>query len=341
LGSPPKQLGVSEPALSRSLTQLETELGVRLFDRQGVAPTLLGEIVLKHGERAVTEFAELMRELTLAKGLEIGELRIAAAPLCSDISGQHAIGIVSDRHPNLLIQFSVADGTSVVEDVRGARVDLGFAEVSEAERDPDFDVETIGASPDVFFCRAGHPLTRQERITFDDLLDDPLVGPSYPSRAIAGRLRHCGASAWSTGSRSASIRAFSSRPSTQLGVSCSPAPPSRGRSLARSSGSLGGAFHRPACRGVLAQGQLRLHNQTRPHALARIDRFRGDRPGDRKRDSAVGAFVPMGSHSVQPIHRETSNLPYSGPRGEFGRLRVGSSEASPSAMKPISRSQKE
>jgi DNA-binding transcriptional LysR family regulator len=75
-----KQLGVSEPTLSRSLKQLEAELGVRLFDRQGVTPTLFGEIVLKYGERVATELDELMREVALAKGLEIGELRIAAAP---------------------------------------------------------------------------------------------------------------------------------------------------------------------------------------------------------------------------------------------------------------------
>jgi DNA-binding transcriptional LysR family regulator len=181
-----KQLGVSEPALSRSLKQLEAELGVRLFDRQGVTPTLFGEIVLKHGERAVAEFDELTRELALAKGLEIGELRIAAAPYPADISGQHAIGVVSDRHPNLFIRFRVADWTRVVEDVRKGAVDLGFADLTEAEHDHELDVETIRASPGVFFCRAGHPLTRQERITFDDLLDYPLVGPSYPSRTLAG-----------------------------------------------------------------------------------------------------------------------------------------------------------
>jgi DNA-binding transcriptional LysR family regulator len=180
-----KQLGVSEPALSGSLKQLETELGVRLFDRQGVTPTLFGEIVLKHGERAATEFNELMRELTLAKGLEIGELRIAAAPYPADISGQHAIGVLADRYPNLLIRFRVADGRRVVEDVRQGAVDLGFADVSEAEHDPELCVETIRGSQGIFFCRAGHPLTRQERITFDDLLDYPLVGPSYSSRTSA------------------------------------------------------------------------------------------------------------------------------------------------------------
>jgi DNA-binding transcriptional LysR family regulator len=180
-----KQLDVSEPALSRSLKQLEAELGVRLFDRQGVAPTLFGEIVLKYGERAVIEFNELMRELALAKGLEIGELRIAAAPYPADISGQRAIGVVSDRHPNLLIQFRIADWTRVVEDVRQGAVDLGFADVTETKYDPELDVETIRASQGVFFCRAGHPLTRQERIMFGDLLDYPLVGPSYPSRTLA------------------------------------------------------------------------------------------------------------------------------------------------------------
>jgi DNA-binding transcriptional LysR family regulator len=180
-----KQLGVSEPALSRSLKQLESELGASLFDRQGVGPTLFGEIVLRYGERAVTAFDELMRELALAKGLEIGELRVAAAPYPADISGQHAIGVVACRHPNLLIRFRVADWTRVVEDVRQGAVDLGFAEVTEAERDPELDVEAIRTSQGIFFCRAGHPLTRQERITFDDLLDYPLAGPSYSSRTSA------------------------------------------------------------------------------------------------------------------------------------------------------------
>ncbi len=60
-------LGVSRPALTRSLKQLEAELGVALFDRQGVTPTLFGEIVLRHGGRAVADFNELTRELALAR----------------------------------------------------------------------------------------------------------------------------------------------------------------------------------------------------------------------------------------------------------------------------------
>jgi DNA-binding transcriptional LysR family regulator len=44
-------LGVSQPNLTRSLRQIEERLGVPLFDRQGVTPTLFGEIVLRRAGR--------------------------------------------------------------------------------------------------------------------------------------------------------------------------------------------------------------------------------------------------------------------------------------------------
>jgi DNA-binding transcriptional LysR family regulator len=180
-----KQLGVSQPALTRSLKALEAELGVPLFDRQGVTPTLFGEIVLKHGERAVADFHELARELALAKGLEIGELRVAASPYPADISGQRAIGILSERRPNLLIEFAIANWTRVLADLRDGAVDLGFADVTEAERDPDLEIQKIRTSQGRFYCRAGHPLTLKGRLTLDDLFDYPWVGPTFPARMRA------------------------------------------------------------------------------------------------------------------------------------------------------------
>jgi DNA-binding transcriptional LysR family regulator len=180
-----KELGVSQPALTRSLKQLEAELGVLLFDRQGVTPTLFGEIVLKHGERAVAEFDELAREIALAKGMEIGELRIAAAPYPADISGERAIGILSQRRPNLRIELRTANWTRVTEKVRQGAVDLGFADISEAERDPELEVELVRTSRGAFYCRAAHPLTRQRHLALADLLDYPWVGPSFPARIVA------------------------------------------------------------------------------------------------------------------------------------------------------------
>jgi DNA-binding transcriptional LysR family regulator len=46
-------LGVSQPALTRSLKHLEESLGVPLFDRQGVTPTVFGELMLSHVEAVI------------------------------------------------------------------------------------------------------------------------------------------------------------------------------------------------------------------------------------------------------------------------------------------------
>jgi DNA-binding transcriptional LysR family regulator len=180
-----KALGVTQPALTRSLKHIESELGVKLFDRQGVTPTLFGEIVLRHGERAVAEFKDLARELALAKGMEIGEVRLAVAPYPADISGERAVAILSARRPNLRIELKTANWTRVVEDVREGAVDVGFADVSEAEHDSELEIETLRASEGVFYCRAAHPLTRKDRLELADLLDYPFVGPILPGRFVA------------------------------------------------------------------------------------------------------------------------------------------------------------
>jgi DNA-binding transcriptional LysR family regulator len=175
-------LGVSQPALTRSLKHIEDILGVSLFDREGVAPTLFGKIVLGHCGAVLGGFAELMREISLAKGLEVGEFKVSAGPYAADISVQQAIGLLSARYPKITIQLTIANWTAIVDDVLQGRVDLGICDISEAARNPELDTEPLRSSLFSFFCSREHPLAMRQDLIFEDVLDYPWVGPTVPAR---------------------------------------------------------------------------------------------------------------------------------------------------------------
>ncbi|MCX5513718.1 hypothetical protein C3941_13760 [Kaistia algarum] len=178
-------LGVSQPALTRSLKYLEDDLGVPLFDRDGVTPTLFGRIILRHGERVIDEFAGMMREIALAKGLEIGDLTIVAGPYAAEISGQQAIGRLSSLYPGLAVRLDIVDWTRAVEDVAAGRADLALAEIAEASQQLQLEVEPLSTRPLRFYCANSHPLAARLALTLDDLLDYPWVGPTTPARISA------------------------------------------------------------------------------------------------------------------------------------------------------------
>jgi hypothetical protein len=99
---------------THSLKHLEDVLGIPLFDRQGVTPTVFGELMLNHGEPVIKGFADLLREIDLAKGLEIGEFSVSAGPYPAEIWGQRALGVLSARHPRLFVELKLFNWTKIV-----------------------------------------------------------------------------------------------------------------------------------------------------------------------------------------------------------------------------------
>src|SRR6185436_4508263 len=100
------QLSVSQPAVSKAMSEMEHTLGVRLLDRtaQGVEPTLYGRALLKWAQAVFDDVRQAMNEIEFLADPTTGELRVGAAePLLAGLLPA-IIQLIHRKHPMISIQ---------------------------------------------------------------------------------------------------------------------------------------------------------------------------------------------------------------------------------------------
>lgn len=177
-------IGLTQPALSRSIQALEESIGARIFDRDRarVEPTAVGARLIEQAEPLVARARDVERDIALMVGLEGGLLRVGAGPFPADISVGTAIGRLVQRHPKIVIDLSVDDWPALTQRVASGELDVVVAETSLAVDDERLVIEPLPPHKGVFYCRAGHPLASQPELTLDDVKPYPLVLTSLPPR---------------------------------------------------------------------------------------------------------------------------------------------------------------
>jgi DNA-binding transcriptional LysR family regulator len=177
-------LDMSQPALSRSISKTETELGVQLFTRsaRGAEPTPFGERFLARAGLLLRDAGELERELQLMQGQETGSLRVGAGPYPADLCVAPALGRLSTRHPQLQIDFSTGGWRTMVSELLQSRLDIAIVELSVVEQDARLHTEALPHHRAMFYCRAGHPLLQEAAPAIERMFAYPLVGTALPAR---------------------------------------------------------------------------------------------------------------------------------------------------------------
>ena len=188
-------LHLTQPALSRSIQALESHFGETLFDRsrRDVTPTAMGELLLRHARQLNLAAAELERDLQLARGMELGELRIGAGPIAGAALVGAPVGQLCQLHPQLHVEVIIAPWLELPERLQRREIDLLVADLHEIETLEDYERLPFGEHLTLPVCRAGHPLNRQTELSLPALLDYPLAGPNLPpavSRQFLDRLPH-------------------------------------------------------------------------------------------------------------------------------------------------------
>lgn len=174
-------LHLTQPAVSRLIADLETELDVRLFDRstREVVPTEAGRYLEQAVSRVLDELDGVLAHARTQADPLRGRVRIAAVPTVSAGLVPACIALCAARHPSLDILLRDQNQAQVLDAVRGGEVDFGLT-VEPATRE-EFDAETILRDPFRLVCRDDHVLAAHPSTTWPMLADEPLVLLDYAS----------------------------------------------------------------------------------------------------------------------------------------------------------------
>jgi DNA-binding transcriptional LysR family regulator len=181
-------LHISQPALSRSLQNLERHFGSDLFVRSsaGVVPTDVGRLYI---ERA-RDLLRLAEDLDYVAGshrtLRGGSVAVGAGPFPFESFLGPAAARLTEQFPGVSVQLRSRDWDDLVRELRSRQLDFFIAEISTLQREPDLEVAPLPSKHAIYLvARAGHPLTRRDRLDVADVLEWPFAAPGrVPPRIL-------------------------------------------------------------------------------------------------------------------------------------------------------------
>ena len=168
-------LHTTQPALSAQIRELETSLGVRLFDRntRSVALTVTARELLPVVDRILGDLAGVVAHARDVAARNIGQVAVAALPSVAATRLPPCIARFRAAHPGIVVALHDALAERVADLVRDGVVDFGISGAIASDRALVF--EPLGTDRMVAVLPVGHPLARVRHITLAHLLDIPLI----------------------------------------------------------------------------------------------------------------------------------------------------------------------
>nr|WP_287855638.1 LysR substrate-binding domain-containing protein [Klebsiella sp.] len=176
LGRAAETLNLSQPALSKTLNELEQLTGTRLFERGrlGAQLTLVGEQFLTHAVKVLDALNTAGQSLNRKEGLNSDIVRIGALPTAALGVLPSVIGQYHQQQKDITLQVATMNNTMLLAGLKSGEIDIGIGRMSDPELMSGLNYELLFLESLKLVVRPGHPLL-QETVTLSRVMEWPVV----------------------------------------------------------------------------------------------------------------------------------------------------------------------
>jgi LysR family transcriptional regulator of abg operon len=155
-----RALGISQPALTKSIRQLEEELHVKLLQRsgRGAIATRAGRGFLARARVIQAELAKIAQDLDELRGGGGGAVVIGASPAAAILLVPEAIARLRRNHPDMRIRLVEGLAPSLMSLVRDESLDFSIGQKGHDKLDRAIRFTPLVRLQMIIAGRRGHPL---------------------------------------------------------------------------------------------------------------------------------------------------------------------------------------
>lgn len=187
-------LGITQPAVSMAIRQLEDGIGVRLFERgvRGMIPTDSGVVLALSLKRALAEARHAQADVAGLRGITQGTVRVGALPLSRTRLLPECVAAVVDAHPGLRVATVEGSFESLAAELRAGDLDFIVGALRPPGYASDLTGEPLVDEELAIVSRCGHAWASRKRIPDPDLARARWVLPRArtPTRMLFERALH-------------------------------------------------------------------------------------------------------------------------------------------------------
>lgn len=162
-----RRLGMSQPALTKMVRELEAELGATLFERTttGVLPTASGRVLYERARSATRELDEAAQQIMQMGGRMVGELGVGAVPLALLLLIPETLRTFSRECPEVMVHLREELYVEQLTQLHQHNLDVVVGPVPRDLRPGEYQIERLMPIEMAVVTRRGnHPQARARRL---------------------------------------------------------------------------------------------------------------------------------------------------------------------------------